>query len=89
MPDKSGKIYTFNQIKEKGLNKKNYRKIFSQGMTDYFMHKDSIPSSPKFPMPLIDDKSKSKKQGVEKFRGMKRGGMVKRGGRDMFSQQYD
>ena len=90
MPDKSGKLYTLNQLKEKGLNKKNYKKVVSKGMTDYYMHKDSIPSGPKFPMPLAGGGKESKKFYEQMpFRGMKKGGMVKRGGRDMFSQQYD
>jgi len=91
MPDKSGKLYTLNQLKEKGLNKKNYKKIVSKGTIDYYVHKDSISSKNiKFPMPLGGSDKKSDKLAERMpFRGMKKGGMVKRGGRDMFSEQYD
>jgi len=80
MPDKSGKLYTLNELKEKGLNKKNYRKIVSKGMTNYYVHKDSISTKNlKFPMPLAGGDKKSDKLYEQKtFRGMKRGGKIKK-----------
>ena len=86
MPDKkkkSGKKYTLKELKELGLNIKDYKRVHGPnvgfGPKTHFQHKDSIPKVeskaillPNFPSKKGEEKPKGK------YINLKKGGMIKK-----------
>ena len=86
MPDKkkkSGKKYTLKELKELGLNIKNYKRVYGPGVgfgpKTHFQHKDSIPKddSKAITLPAFPDKPGEEKS-KGKFVYLKKGGMIKK-----------